>query len=204
MKRVLIIVLLSFVFTSARSQEFNKHEVMVGAGYFSTDAVFVKWALLFDQLGQVFMQYYDIPSLTRFGDYHVSYKYKPIERVMIGGTFVYTGTKSEVFHKTGNGLNLPSMKIGDLRYNFYTIAAEMNAIYVNTPIFKLYGNFGLGFTFGVISYTTVADERRIKRWNHLNYQVAPIGFRVGNDIGGFLELGFGYKGIFSGGMFFNF
>jgi hypothetical protein len=208
MKRIVIIISLMCVFSFAKSQDepkdFNKHEVMTGVGYFGLDGILVKWTLFFNQIGQAFLQYYEISNFKRYGDFHVSYKYKPIERVMIGGTFIYTGTKSEVFHRIGYGLNLPSMKMGVLRYDFYTIAAELNALYVNTTNFKLYGNFGLGFTFGVISYTTIEKERNAKRWNHINYQIAPIGFRFGNNIGGFFELGYGYKGIFNGGMFVNF
>ena len=216
MKKVLIAILCVFVMSSAKSQEsqgFNNHEIMFGVGYFSHYATLTKWSLVLDRLGQLFVKYYEIPGLKRFGDYHISYKYKPIERLMVGGTFAWTGTKSEVFQRTGNGIALkPSMKMGDLRYNFFTLAVELNAIYVNTTNFKLYGNFGLGYTLGFIGYTTldtmndtyVGSEKRTKRWNHFNFQISPLSFRFGNNIGGFLEMGWGYKGIFCGGMFVNF
>jgi hypothetical protein len=33
-----------------------------------------------------------------------------------------------------------------------------------------------------------------------NFQWSPVCIRYGNDFGAFLELGFGYKGVISGGL----
>jgi hypothetical protein len=79
----------------------------------------------------------------------------------------------------------------------------MNILYVANQTFKIYANFGIGATFGMIHYTNLLNETNYKWAKRFNYQITPIAFRFGNNIGGFVELGFGYKGIFNGGIFFN-
>ncbi len=200
MKKALIIVSLTCCILSAKAQDFKKHELYLGIGYYCHDGFMVKGAMFIDN---IFQQNYDIPKLKRLPDFHFSYKFRPVKRLVVGAIFTYSRFTGEVFQKTSLE-SMGTIKMGDLAYNYYTVAGEMDIYYVANPIFKFYGALGLGYTFGNIKYRTVGDELRKKASNHFNFQFSPIAFKVGGRAGGYLEIGYGYKGIFSGGAFFNF
>ena len=189
----------------SKQKDFNKHEIMAGYGYFSNVDVRVKLALAFDNFTQNFTQYYEIPldSLHRYGDFHLSYKYRVSKRILVGAAIMYAPMKTTVLNRTSlEGEN--KKKMGDLRYHIFTVAPEMNVLYIANPTFKMYGNFGVGFTFGMIHFKNVANETNHKWSKYFNYHIAPVCFRFGSNVGGFIELGWGYKGIVNGGVFFNF
>jgi hypothetical protein len=206
MKKNLIIIFLICLFFGATAQaQYNKHEIMAGYGYYSNIMITVKLALHADDWSQnLLQQQYSIPldSLKRFGDIHLSYKYRVHKRIMVGVALVYSGFKVPVHNNTTLS-GIETQKIGDLRYHIFTIAPEMNVLYFANENSKMYGNFGLGYTLGMIHYTNSLNETNYKWSKRFNYQVTPIAFRFGSNIGGFVELGFGYKGIFCGGLFFN-
>ncbi len=200
MKKTLIIVSLACCILSAKAQDFKKHEFYLGIGYYCHDDFMVKGAMFIDN---IFQRNYDIPKLERLPDFHFSYKFRPVKRLAVGAVFTYSCFMGEVFQKTSLE-SAGTIKMGDLEYNYYTVAGEMDIYYVAGNIFKFYGALGFGYTFGNIEYRTVGDELREKKSNHFNFQFSPISFKVGGRAGGYLEIGYGYKGVLNGGVFFNF
>jgi hypothetical protein len=97
---------------------------------------------------------------------------------------------------------------GHYSVHAYTIAPEALLAYFRKATFMLYGYAGAGVTFydnkctlySNIPNVTLPSNPYDYRVTNFNFQVTPIGFRFGGDIGGFVELGLGYKGIFSGGL----
>ena len=97
---------------------------------------------------------------------------------------------------------------GHYSVHAYTIAPEALFAYVRKKRFMAYGYAGAGVTFyddnctlyTSIPYVTLPSNPYDYRVTNFNFQVTPIGFRFGRNIAGFMELGVGYKGIFSAGL----
>lgn len=205
-----------FIFSSvvsAQGDDFKKFGVQAGYGIWSYDGIMIKVSHRVNNFSQSFLQYYDLPmdSFKRYGDVSFAFKYRPIRRLQVGVSFVWTGTKTDVFNCSSIE-DVEPLKMGELRYNYFTPAADVTFFYVAKTFFKCYGNIGLGCTFGLIQYKSVSymsdEETPNKIANkmipHFNYQFTPIGFRFGNNVGAFVEFGFGYRGVINGGLFVNF
>jgi hypothetical protein len=95
--------------------------------------------------------------------------------------------------------------VGSFRRQSYSVAAEGKYLYLNNNTVSCYGSLALGYTINR------QHENKPKEWasinqarNHFNLQISPIGIRIGTNLGGFVELGYGYKGILNAGMNYRF
>jgi hypothetical protein len=87
--------------------------------------------------------------------------------------------------------------------NVTTVAAELKGIYpgLDNPYFQMYGLIGLGASFyHERTNPTMAIDGTTLHPVFFNSQWTPFGFRFGADLGGFVELGIGYKGLASAGL----
>jgi len=93
----------------------------------------------------------------------------------------------------------------------YTFAAEALFAYVKKGRFMFYGYGGMGLTNYKQNYyfysntyypppVTLPSNPYTYNQTYFNAQVTPIGIRFGGNIAGFVEMGFGYKGLMSGGI----
>ncbi|HVW99159.1 MAG TPA: hypothetical protein VHA52_01750 [Candidatus Babeliaceae bacterium] len=98
--------------------------------------------------------------------------------------------------------------------NDFTLAIEATLAYIRKDEFQMYGFFGIGpdvytkqsmehvsYYSGPVgtNYTTKNNTSGIRSTE----QFTPLGFRFGDDVAVFVELGYGYKGIFNGGLAFS-
>ena len=76
--------------------------------------------------------------------------------------------------------------------------ARLNWISSEDNKFELYSSFGMGLTRVNADYKTMnsADESYFIPAFHIN----GIGIRIGDKFGGFMEMGFGAKGLMSAGL----
>ncbi len=111
----------------------------------------------------------------------------------IGLTYAHTKNSAEI-----NYNNVPS---GKSIVNYHTIAGELQYNYISKPFFRLYGIVGLGYTNYTEKYEPTAGTSEKNSAGHFNFQVSPIGFKLGNTVGIYGEVGFGYKGLFNGGLY---
>jgi hypothetical protein len=97
----------------------------------------------------------------------------------------------------------------------YTGALEIGINYYQRKKQATYGYIGAGYTFekledhfynGILEPAFFYGNSGLVPTNpysvyvsHFNFQVTPIGYRFGGRLGGFIEFGFGYKGLFCGG-----
>jgi hypothetical protein len=111
---------------------------------------------------------------------------------ILGAEFNYSNI--EVINKNGSS--------DVIRVNFvnYTLMASTQYKYIENPKFILYS----GLDFG-ISYATAKNQDTEVKANDLAaaYQANFMGFRYGSQLGFFGELGFGYNGFLSGGIFYR-
>jgi hypothetical protein len=87
--------------------------------------------------------------------------------------------------------------------SFFTIAPEVTVAYLDTRDafmrVRLYGSVSAGVS--ILSDNVInrgeSNESGLKPWA---FQATPFGMRLGRQFAGFIELGYGYKGLVHGGI----
>lgn len=107
---------------------------------------------------------------------------------------------------SGDFSNQSGSKKGDFTDTNITLAAEGAVSYMNKPTVRLYGLLGAGYTFNSYKNTVKIGGNEIEtlKGSYPNFQFTPIGASFGKNIGGYIELGLGYKGILNLGLYARF
>jgi hypothetical protein len=89
----------------------------------------------------------------------------------------------------------------DLTYSMYlfSVMPRVDFYYFNKGYFSLYSGLEVGASFDLYSDrsgNTNANTTGVSAAFHVN----AIGMRIGKEIGGFMEFGFGYRGIMNFGI----
>jgi hypothetical protein len=84
--------------------------------------------------------------------------------------------------------------------HFTTVALELNWLYLNRRHFQLYGGAGVGLSHWLEFDQDKDLSKYTETGNKVGYNLTLLGFRFGGDLGGFVELGAGYKGLVSCGL----
>ena len=143
--------------------------------------------------------------LVEPGTYHaftpfVGYRHWFTKRFGLGGIFAFDANSVKVYNKDD-----PNHKQEVNRY-YMTFSIEPIFNYVAKPSWQLYGYLGLGGTVVNFSNAKFNDGSNVEitRVPYFNVHFTPIGARFGKDFGGFVEFGYGYKGIFNTGISYRF
>lgn len=108
---------------------------------------------------------------------------------------------------------------GNYKRRSYTAAFGYTMIYKKAGRISTYGHLGIGATYAFERYT-VNDDAKYRSifygtngivpanpykemHHHLTGQITPLGIRVQGHFAGFIEIGYGYRGIISGGIAIN-
>lgn len=174
----------------SEAQDNGKSELNIGAGIMSSEDAATDLALLW--ASAVFNSHQEV-RVTR-ASWSISYKYHVSERFAIGGSSVYNPT--------------PDKWILDFDYYYddewqgrsLTTAAEATLFWVKGKDFQFYGTVGAGF---FAKRRMLYDTQVETKWG-TTFQATPVGLRIGNKVGVFMELGYGYKGVFNGGLSMRF
>ena len=167
----------------------KRHEINAGVGLLSHTQVAT---FLVDMVGTVLTLGYGMAP----DNYHIltpnlSYRYWFANWYALGLGFAYDV----------NSVKVKKLDTGEYmkRYtrSYSTFILENTFGYVRKPKFQLYGQFGLGSTFMSISGS---NDYGIERVPFFNLQVTPLAMRFGGDYAGFVEFGYGYKGIINVGF----
>lgn len=137
----------------------------------------------------------------------IGYRYSS-DRWRVGGDFGF-GFMTSDLHSLND--DLPFMSQDDL--NFMILPAG-ELVYLKKRLVDIYGSASLGVMFTRINYSGYLNNMNNSTDNSLYisnfyatfaFQINPVAIRVGNDrIGGFLELGVGYKGFLTAGVSIKF
>lgn len=170
----------------------HDHEFSAGAGFITTDqilSVFIDIVRTLGSLGNV-----QSDNVNYTGALYFNYKYYFTPR-LAGGLSVVTDKAR------GDLVNNDDEVLGSFKRRAFTIAPELSLSYINSKSFRMYGLIGAGYTFGSEKSTNeLGEENYTAGYNHFNFQVSPLAFRLGRQVGAFAEIGFGYKGILSAGI----
>lgn len=121
----------------------------------------------------------------------LSYHFAP------GGRFGF-GLAAGTYRTTG-GLESMDTPVGTFKETNTIAAVEMDYRWVYKPSFQLYSGLGAGLRFRKGEYH-VGDELETTNNTLGTIHVNALGLRFGKQVGLFFELGFGYKGVFNGGL----
>jgi len=130
--------------------------------------------------------YYDLWKSK--GNLNISYKYRPLKKLYVGLSFICDFDNAVKTNKNGTNFGISN-------FNLYTIALEIKYLYLNNKIIQLYGFLGAGYS--------LTFNKEFNDLKFFNGQLTPLGIRIGNKIGGFAEIGFGYKGVANIGLSLN-
>jgi hypothetical protein len=169
-----LLLSMTFVIPNARAQK-GKSEIAIGYGYYSVYD-FVNHSMN----GNLVTSSGGVPCIT--------YRYYLNKNVTIGLGLAYE--------------DIPTWGI------FVTVAPEVTFAYLDTRSktrtrVKLYGAASYGIALFQNKTLQPGESDNSGPWLY-GFQATPIGVRVGRQFAGFFELGYGYKGIFHGGLALRF
>ncbi|GGN07829.1 hypothetical protein GCM10010967_49330 [Dyadobacter beijingensis] len=171
-----------------RAQDKGKSELSFGAGMMASENAASDAGTLW--ISAIFNQPKDVRIVS--AAWSVAYKYHVSERLAIGGTTVYNPVSDRW---------IPDMFGSDRwKRRSLTTAGEATLYWVKSRDFQFYGTAGVGFFVKRSSFYDTQFETDLGG----TFQVSPVGLRIGNKVGVFMELGFGYRGVFNGGLSWRF
>jgi len=183
-----LLAIIGFVFVNPSYGQQKRHEFSAGYGLVTSSQIvdiFTNILLISITIGQAAKVDNKYP-----GAFILSYKY--VGRSRFGFGFTLAADRA-----TGN-LAMAGNPVGTYKENYYTGAVEMDYRFINRKNFCLYSGLGVGLTVRKGEYVYSDSETSSNTFPVV--QVTLIGFRIGDKIALFGELGGGYKGVFHGGI----
>ncbi len=198
MPRIVLLTFAIISFSFVNGQSFDRsylhHDILISYGLPSTD--------MFQDIGSSMLddeypdKRYVRDNFSGSGIITLTYrKVSKSEWFFWGASVGYNSTKGEIYN-VGN-------YEGELKRTFLTAAVECQYRYQNFKKVQLYSGVGLGYSFGSETLTPPAGSGSSSKSGNINrlaYQFNVMGIRIGKDVGGFIELGYGYRGIVNAGL----
>jgi hypothetical protein len=190
MKKAVLLALSLLVVSSATawSQDY-RHEVSVGVGLGTVPQISNSFMLpffLIISMGTVREEVVAKPALTVYYRYHAS------RLISVGGNFAYQKFDRELYFLDET--------VSKNSINYYTFMGRVDFNYVRTRLVRMYSGIALGLYNASESGERVEDDSETK----VGLQVNAVGLRVGKQLAGYLELGFGFNGILAAGITYEF
>ena len=182
---------LAFLCSNAHSQE-KKHELSVGAGFLGDVQIL---ALAGDVIGTMFTLGYgmELGDKYSFITPHINYRYNFVKWFSLGATLNFDQNNVYIARDMDDSgsINNDEWK-NKIEYNryYYTVAIEGIFNYLNKSNIRLYGLIGAGGTLA-----NIPGFKDLRNTVLPNFQINPFGISVGDNVAGYFELGYGYKGI---------
>ncbi|WP_342089153.1 hypothetical protein [Dyadobacter sp. OTU695] len=188
LKAIILSGLICCIQMPAKAQDKGKSELNIGAGMMASedalsDAVILWFSALFNTHPDV-----KVPGAS----WSVTYKYHVSERLAVGGSSVLNPTSDRW---------IPDFPSDDRwKRRSLTTAGEATLYWVKGDNFQFYGTAGVGFFVKRSRFYNVQTETKFGT----TFQASPVGLRMGKRVGVFMEIGYGYKGVFNGGLSMRF
>lgn len=114
--------------------------------------------------------------------------------VSMGASFHYSRTWFDWQQKSD-----PTVK-GRGAWNFYMLSYECRFTYFRKGVTTIYGKAGVGASLVQCTTNESGGPDRQEFAVLPNFQITPLGLRFGRRVAGFVELGFGYRGLVNAGV----
>lgn len=194
MKKFLILLICLSSYPAANAQ-FIYHDLTASYGFATSYQIM---DVIEDVLVATFsFGTYEKEDYNYSGALFVSYKYAPSYRINTGVALGIDRVSGDLIQN--------DVKYGDFTESHTTLALEADYRWVKQEVIQFYTMLGLGYTLNTEtgSYNTTG-QTDTETSSNVAFQVTPIGMRIGRKLGGFAELGFGYKGIMNFGLSYRF
>lgn len=186
MKNLLLkITFLILLSCNSYCQDEGKSEIGISAGILPTEDVINETLVRFVDLFFPSHRQVRVDNVSVFG----SYKYFVSEKIAVGATVGYNSRAKPFNYENWNRRN-EGIKV-------LTIAGEGSFYYLKRRNVGLYALGGMGCFI-----VTSGNYNNYSNYNNfgLTLQLTPLGIRFGRKLGGFAEIGYGYKGLVNMGI----
>ncbi|MCF0071766.1 hypothetical protein LZD49_14910 [Dyadobacter sp. CY261] len=188
LKTIILSNLIWCAFSPVHAQDKGKEELNFSAGLMATENAFADAIIL--SLSALINEPEDV-RITGAA-WSLTYKYYVSEKLAIGGSSVYNPSPDRW---------IPNFFRDDRwKRRSLTTAGEVTLFWVKQRGFQFYGTVGLGF---FAKHKTLYEMQTETDFGY-TFQASPVGLRMGDKVGVFVELGYGYKGVFNGGLSMRF
>ena len=194
MKKLAIIISLVLIFPNIISAQEKKHDITIGYGMITHYALREITVNLTVTILSV--DYVNTVYKSGSGAFSLGYRFSPVKRLTIGIDGVYQKIKNDVKTRDDNDPIL----IGKLERQFLSTAILTSFRYIDKETFQMYSGIGVGYTFGKYHYVENDGEEDFGNSGQFAGHLNALGIRFGSTIGGFVELGYGYKGMLNFGL----
>ncbi len=185
-----IVFVLSTVILTAQSVDFSydHHDVTISYGQFTMDQFQNFQSDILDE--KLPDDRYIRDHIKGYGGIFLSYKH-----LTKGGRFLWGLTMGA--DRTASTVFWMSQEVGEMTRTYYSMAAQIEYRYINNGLIQMYSGIGLGYSLVQEKLEPKSSEMTSSTtsFGTLAYQLNAVGVRIGKQYGGFLELGYGYKGI---------
>lgn len=140
---------------------------------------------------------------------YFAYRYNLSQKWNIGLSAQFRSYGQRIIENVvSNDGKVISENIGERVVNSTNVSIESQYFYFRKPALAMYSGVGLGFDFKnrQLTYNEQAADPNPDYYdisNSPNFHITAIGIQAGKRIGGFAEVGFGYKGIVQLGIYAN-
>jgi opacity protein-like surface antigen len=205
MKKALISLLFCFTIVmcaqpmaaqkSSETPSLRGSEITISYGNFTSSTFFMEMASLTEIIVTLGLVQDNINITNPTGVVSFTYLYNFNKLIALGGSLGYE-------YASGYLTNSKGITTGNIYMNFANLAVECDFTYRVWENVKLYGMVGLAATWlnANYSYSDPSHGNLIISSVIPNLQVTPFGIRFGKQVGGFMEIGFGYKGWVNAGL----
>lgn len=188
-KSVLSCLLALVLFCAPLAAQNRRHDISLSYGVVTLDQLS---DVLEDILTVVItLGTFSKENLDFSGAPFLSYHFAPRGRFGFG---IAAGT-----YRTTGDLQSMDSPVGTFKETNTIAALELDYRWVYKPSFQLYSGLGAGLRFRKGRYH-VGDELETTDNTFPTFHVNALGLRFGKQVGLFLELGLGYKGVLNGGL----
>lgn len=122
-----------------------------------------------------------------------------------GGIDYYAGNRVAIglqinYASFDQQYSLSSNDTSSIKAKYFTPLVHAKFIWIGKEFFQVYSAVSGGATF----ITAKNDEKEKDNKAAGAFQISPVGIRAGNNLAVFVEAGFGFQGLLSGGVSFRF
>lgn len=214
MNKVIIFMAVFATILFAQSEHKSTIKAGVGAVLPTTEIFDVTADVTASLIGDMFGVETKTDGTSDYPVFFVDYDYALSKHFNVGAAFAYDRYESDISGKLVSEDKWEDY--GTRSENYFTLAASGRVNYMNTQYVRLYGLIDLGYTLliqkDVTDFSDTDGSGTAQKYNDTDYsstgffdfQLTPFGIEVGDKFGGFAELGFGYRGMFTAGAFARF
>lgn len=190
MKKIFLLLTLNLLLDSLSFGQVAKNEIYVGIGGISRP-------FAVDAFGH-YLKLGAWGTYDAYGTYHLGYKRHITPRLSVGLSYMFE-TQQHHTESSGDPMDKTVTHSTNL---YHTLLADITHYWKRGKWVHIYSGIGFGPCFLSKTYPDLPNRsyQKVK----LAYQITPFGIRVGKSLGGYAEIGYGFKGVFCAGLSYHF